>query len=164
MTEELNPIDLYFAIREERVKLASMEPENEIIEYFTKYLAAARAVYLTHQNSHWVCKGYSKHILYQRLYEGASERVDQIAEKMLGLYDRDYLDLDKLNKYTSELMIVGSSDLENSLNVEKQFISIANDLYNKMKDEGQSTLGIDDMIPAHVSSAEESIYLLNGMV
>jgi DNA-binding ferritin-like protein len=161
---EMNPIDQYFAIREGRIKIAFLENEDEIIELFTKYLAAARAAYMTHQNSHWICKGYSKHLLYQRLYESVSVTVDQIAEKMLGLYNRDFLDLDKLNQYTSQFMKIGPNDIENSLEAEKQLISTANELLEKVKQEGKSTLGLEDMIPAHVSTAEEGIYLLNGLL
>lgn len=164
---EINPIEQYFAIREGRVKLAFdedvIEEVDPTIGQFTKYLAAARATYLTHQNSHWICLGYDKHLLFQRLYENASERVDEIAEKMLGLFDRSSLNVEKLKDLTNELMIVGDNVIENSVLVEKQFIEIANNLFKSLEETGKITLGLDDMIPSHVSQAEEALYLLAGL-
>lgn len=169
---ELNPIDQYFAIREGTVKLASEEEflndeqpiQDPAIDKFIRYLASARVVYLVHQNNHWICKGYEKHLLFQRLYESALERVDEIAEKFAGLFGRESVDLIRLKDYTNELMIVDVDCIKSSLDIEKQFISIAGELMNVLEETGKDTLGIQDMIPSHVSSAEESIYLLNGLI
>lgn len=164
MTEK-NPLDLYYDMKEGRIKLASKENSSGAVELLNNYISLLRVIYLVHQNGHWKCAGsnfYGDHLLFERLYNNAKDRVDAIAEKLIGIYGNDSFDhkvsLDKiaeLNKFNSE------DHIDNSLEAEKAFIQYAEDVYNRIKEMGEMTLGLDDLIMGQVSEAEESVYLLN---
>jgi len=162
---EKNPIDLYFDMKEGRIKLASKADKTVSIGLLNEYLAMLRLVALIHQHGHWKCKSpefYANHLLFERIYDNAAERVDGIAEKLIGLYGNAALKHDgqtklinKMNKYTSD------DHIQNSLDAEKDFIEMAEDLYNRIKEIGEMTLGLDDLIMAQSSEAETSVFLLS---
>lgn len=164
MIDEKNPIDLYFDMKDGRIKLASKADKTATIGLLNDYIAMLRLVNLIHQHGHWKCKGpefYGNHLLFERLYDNSSARVDVAAEKLIGLYGNGSLKHDtqtklinKMNKYTSD------DHIQNSIDAEKTFITIAEDLYNRVKEIGEMTLGLDDMIMAQSSEAETSVYLL----
>ena len=160
---EKNPIDLYFDMKEGRIKLAAKKSEKAPA-LLDKYVAFLRVAYLVHQTGHWKCKSsefYGNHLLFQRIYEDAADRTDEVAEKLIGLFGNSALDdegqlklMYKLNHYNSDDRIA------NSLEVEEDFIKLATSVYETIKENGQMTLGLDDMIMNHVNKAETAVYLL----
>ena len=57
-------------------------PQLSVILSHLKFLSSL------HQNHHWITNGdpfYGDHLLFQRLYEGAIEDIDAIAEKSIGV-------------------------------------------------------------------------------
>jgi hypothetical protein len=63
--------------------------------------------------------------------------------------------VDELTKFFNP-----DGDIESSLKAEKAFQTFATNLYNDLKESGELTLGVDDMIMGHVSSSEVNTYLL----
>lgn len=165
MIDEKNPIDLYFDMKEGRIKLAKKADRTATVGMLNEYVAMLRVVTIVHQHGHWKCKGqefYGNHLLFERLYNSSISRLDTVAEKLIGLYGNVALKhseqtelINKLNKYTSD------DHIKNSLEAEKDFITMAEDLYNRVKEIGEMTLGLDDMIMAQASEAETSLYLLD---
>lgn len=163
--DDKNPIDLYFDMKNGRIKLASKADRTAAIGMLNEYVAMLRLITLIHKHSHWKCKApefYGNHLLFERIYNNANDRADAAAEKLIGLYGNDALKHDtqtklmnKLNKYTSE------DHIQNSLDAEKDFISMAKELYDKLKEVGELTLGLDDLIMSQANEAEVSVYLLN---
>jgi DNA-binding ferritin-like protein len=135
------------------VKTAQVSP----VELMSKYVALLRAIYLLHQRNHWEAKQYSNHLLFQRLYEGTQEMLDEAAEKTMGLYG----ELKVYNESAiSEKFYDAEHPMESSLKAEKAFQDFAKKLYDALKKSDQLTLGLDDMIMSQVSKSELHCYLL----
>lgn len=127
------------------------------------YVAALRAIYIIHQQKHWLSKGdsfYGNHLMFQRLYESAQKDLDLAAEKFIGLFGDECLDLNLQNQLLSKLLSK-FNDEDNNLAVEKDFLVFTNHAYECFKSEGKLTKGLDDMIMSIASNREEAIYLLS---
>jgi len=131
------------------------------------YLATLKAIYLIHQHSHWTTKGsdfYGNHLLFERLYEAAQQRADEAAEKFIGVFGEEALDLefqnDLLNKVLAKFKAASEDPTERSIAAEKQFLKLSQDAYDAFKEEGVMTLGLDDMIMSIANKSEEAVYLL----
>lgn len=131
------------------------------------YIATLKAMALIHQHSHWTTKGppfYSDHQLFERLYNSALKDLDLAAEKFIGLFSDKCLDYDLqadlLHKLLLKYKALEGSPLRMSVSVEKDFLQFSKKAYNCFEEEGNLTLGLDDMIMAIASSREEAVYLL----
>ena len=129
------------------------------------YISFLRAIYLIEQNDHWEVKSsgfYGDHLLMQRLYESTLENVDSIAEKGIGLFGTDVVDIGAqltliktiIDKYK------GLKPLERSLAAVQDFLDVSTKTYEDLKKNGDMTLGLDDLILSIHSEQETSIYLL----
>jgi DNA-binding ferritin-like protein len=129
------------------------------------YISFLRAIYLIEQNDHWEVKSsgfYGDHLLMQRLYETTLENVDAIAEKSLALFGSDTLNISAqitliktiIDKYKD------LKPLERSLAAVQEFLQISTHTYKEIKDSGDMTLGLDDLILHIHSDQETSVYLL----
>ena len=166
----MNPLDLYFELRNGQIKMAqvlseTVSEDSDAGKTLNTYVAMLRLVYLVHQNSHWKCKCnsfYGNHLMFQRLYEDALARLDGSAEKLIGIFGNDCLDVKQHASLIGELMDQFCSDdqVKNSLEVEKAFQKISDVTYNKIKELNKMTLGLDDMIMANHSASETATYLL----
>lgn len=164
--EDKNPIDMYFDMKEGRVKLAQKEEgDSGAVSLFNKYLALTRLLAIVFQHSHWKCKGtnfYGNHLLLQRIYGDAAVLVDGVAEKLIGVWGNDAL------QHSNQLSIMasafeafsGDDPMENALGVTELFLEFSDDMYNRLKEMNELTLGVDDMIMANASKVEEFAYLL----
>lgn len=139
------------------------------VKFLATYVSFLRALYLIHQNNHWVSKGhnfYSNHVLLQRLYESAQSNADKAAEKVVGLYGSDAIsiieqasDIKKfMSRYTDKNPIV------NSLNAERDFLKAADKLYKMLKEANEMTLGLDNLLQDICSDREEAVYLLQQVL
>lgn len=138
---------------------------DRIEELCCYYIASLRSIALIHQNNHWLVKGhnsYANHLLFERIYASAQEDSDLMAEKMVGVFNADCLDIalqakiisKQLSKYTGEDFLL------NSLEAETDFIAFSKHFYETLKEQEELTLGLDDAIMAVSSSREEAVYLL----
>jgi len=134
-------------------------------KFLSTYTAFLRALYLIHQNNHWISKGhnfYSNHTMLQRLYESAQENADKAAEKVVGLYGSDSINIldqaSDIKKFMSRY--TDKNPLVNSLNAEKDFLKAAQKLYDMLSEADELTLGLDDLILSICSDREEAVYLL----
>ena len=131
------------------------------------YIATLKAIYLIHQQNHWLTKGndfYGDHLLFQRIYESAQEDLDGAAEKFVTLFGDECLDYrlqaDLLNKLLLKYGKLSEDPVACSLQIEKDFIKYSKSAYDCFEKEGTMTLGLDDFIMATSSSREEAVYLL----
>jgi len=129
------------------------------------YVDHLRALYMVHQQNHWETNGnnaYGNHLLFQRLYEGVEELVDEAAEKTIGVYDKlskgDVTSIVK--KYEVELTDDPDAYVKSSLDAERDFQQLAEKVYHTLKETSTLTLGVDDMIMSQVSKSEVHAYLL----
>ena len=129
------------------------------------YIAFLRSLYIIHQNNHWTCSGpnfYGNHLLFERLYLSAQDNADLAAEKIVGIFGKESVNLTNqaqlinkiVSKYNNENHIV------NSLKAETDFLILSEKIYEQLKQTENLTLGLDDAIMAIASKREEAIYLL----
>lgn len=135
------------------------------------YIASLKGMALIHQHSHWTTKGeafYGDHLLFERLYTSALENLDLAAEKFIGLFGDSCIDYDVqadlLHKVLLKYKNLEGSQVQMSLEVEKDFLKFSKEAYNTLEDEGTLTLGLDDMLMAIASQREESCYLLQQVL
>ncbi len=162
--DDKNPIDIYFDMKEGRVKLAKKKDAGSA-SLMNGYLALARTMVLVFQHSHWKCKGsnfYGNHLLFSRIYDDAGDIVDSIAEKLIGVFGNESLKHSEQVSNMSEVFeqFSGEDHFSNSLGIAELFLQLSEDVYNRIKEMNEMTLGLDDMIMAHSSKVEEFVYLL----
>jgi DNA-binding ferritin-like protein len=165
-TKKINVIDQYYDMINGRVKLASENKESTASKLLCTYLAMQRTMYLVFQHSHWKCKSpafYANHLLFDRIYNKSKDLVDNTAEKIIGVFGNDSLNHEEQAKMIASLSekYTTENHLTNSLEISKDFIRVADDIYSKLKESGDITLGIDDMIMSQCNSVEKFIYLLS---
>lgn len=129
------------------------------------YIATIRAIALIHQNNHWITKGknfYGNHLLFERIYGTAIEDADAMAEKFIGVFNTDCVDLQIQSKIIQHTLEKHNSDnlIKNSLEAEKEFVEISQHFYDKLKEEERMTLGLDDSIMGVSNNSEARQYLL----
>lgn len=131
------------------------------------FIASLQAMSIIHTRNHWRCKGdafYSEHKLFERLYEASLEDLDSAAEKFVGLFGPECLDLETqalfLNKALLNYKNSEGSSAAQSLAFERDFLKLCKDAYDCFEKEGKMTLGLDDFLMATASSHETAVYLL----
>jgi len=140
-------------------------------DVFVTILSFANALHYMYQNMHWKSSGesyYGDHLLFQRLYEGVAEEIDQIVERAIGISGNDDFikpasNLHKAASILEELMNddMSSKDFSKvAMEAEKKFINFIDESIKIFEDEGVMTTGLEDLLPAFVSKHEEHMYLL----
>lgn len=131
------------------------------------YIATLKAMVLIHQGNHWVTKGenfYGSHLLFEKIYQSASENLDSAAEKFVGLFGDECLSYalqaEFLNKVLLKYNNLSDSPFAASIAVEKDFLKFSQDAYNCFEEEGRLSLGLDDLILSIANEREEAIYHL----
>jgi len=134
-------------------------------EMFAEYVGMLQGLAMVHQTAHWTSKGdnyYGDHLLFDRIYQSVSANIDLAAEKLIGIFGAKFMDPKKHAEYTKTFVDkYDNKDLtERSLEAEIDFLSFSEDLYEKIKENGDLTLGLDDLIMAVASEHETNVYLL----
>jgi len=131
------------------------------------YIATLKSIALIHQHGHWTTQSdtfYSEHLLFERIYDSALEDLDLAAEKFIGVLGTEVMDYafqaELLNKVLLKYKNLEGSPVEMSLTIENDFLKFSQSAYDCFEEEGEMTLGLDDMIMAIASKREESVYLL----
>ena len=140
------------------------------VESLQWVLSCLRAQYWSYQQSHWIVRGrtfYGDHLLFQRLYESVTEQTDVLAEKMVATYGPDAVHaLDLGAKF--EVWIRRWDEVEcvhqRGLLSEADFQKIIERTYNRLKEKGQLSLGMDDFLMATASEHETNQYLLRQLL
>lgn len=135
-------------------------------------LAGLRALYFTHQQNHWTCRGanfYGDHLLFQRLYEKIADEIDTVAEKCVGVGDESTVDLQfqlktvfqMLKDSSTSSVTVGSSDYaKKSLSAEYTFLNLCDVVRSTLDAQGKLSIGIDNMIAGIMDVHESHVFLL----
>jgi DNA-binding ferritin-like protein len=129
------------------------------------YIAFLRSIYLQHKNDHWRAKGanfYGDHLLLDRIAETAEKDADLAAEKLIGVYSEEVLDLSMQAEMIHKTLqnFTSGDPIETSLAIETKFLAFSEKFYKLLEKEGKMTLGVDDMIMSIASHREEAVYLL----
>jgi len=151
----MNPIETYFELKKEA-------QETDPGRLLCTYLAYLRALYNIHQQSHWLCQSHGAHLMFDRIYNEKQTMVDEMAEKIIGVFGKEPIDLKHQASVIQQIMdkYSGEDHFENSLEAEKGFQELSNKVYGVLKKSGDITMGLDDMIMAQFSMSEEAVYLI----
>jgi DNA-binding ferritin-like protein len=140
---------------------------DKCVKVAALYVATLKAISLIHQHNHWTTHGemfYAEHLLFERLYKSSIEDLDLAAEKFIGLFGDEALNYkfqtELLSKVLSKYNNLEGDPVEMSLAVEKDFIKFSDDAYKCFDEQGELSLGLDDMIMSIASKREEAVYLL----
>lgn len=145
-----------------------IEKSSRAGQLMAKYCATLRGLAIIHQQAHWVTKStsfYGDHLLYDRIYNDTLDHIDQVAEKTVGVFDKECMDLSTHIKTCQDFINTVlekdyADNMERGLTAEKMFLDYSKKLYDYLKESGDMTLGIDDMIMSIANKHEEFVYLL----
>jgi len=142
--------------------MKKLAQQRKPLELMSLYVVFLKALYLLHQQNHWKTPGYAEHLLFQRLYEGVQEPLDEAAERTVGLFG-DLIKQEKVSAMVQQFAAKGDSAvdfLQSSLDAEVAFQEFAKRVYEMFKDSGTITLGLDDLLMSHCSLGEVRVFLL----
>ena len=129
-------------------------------------LAYLRALYQFYQSTHWKSSGdhyYADHLLYQRLYEGVQEELDEVAEKLIGISGETNAVEPVNSGETAVKFLAGMIDddtpasefPQRAIAAEKKFL----DMIDKIMNDGVSN-GVEDLLQGICNTHETHLYLL----
>jgi DNA-binding ferritin-like protein len=166
-----------------RVPHDSLQNDNALAEWFgvdyaelSVILVHLRFLYVLHQTHHWSAMGdpfYGDHQLFQRLYESTAEQIDDVAEKAVGMGSERNVDLctqlQQLFKLSAGTATNGSvpqsSELvRRSLYAEKRFVELIGNMLDRLREQGKSTNGIENLLQGLADAHERAIYLLKRRI
>lgn len=108
-------------------------------------------------------------ILYSEIYEKASEYYDSFVERAIGLTEDEMMAcpiciMQKIGEEASEYLSPcnkGSDEIASmALDMVKEYILDIENTYNALKDSGEITLGLDDLLMSTSNELERYVYLL----
>lgn len=142
-----------------------------VVNFAALYIANLRAIYLIHQNNHWLASGdnfYGNHLLFEKIYKSAQDNADAAAERFIGLFGSECANYSLQVKLIHQIMTKYSksenSPAEQSLAAEKDFIKISDEFYDFLDKQGKMSAGLDDLILSISSEREEAIYFLSRIL
>ena len=133
------------------------------------YLASLQSSTIILQICHWKSVGkssYSNHLMFERAYGISQDTLDKAAEKFVGIFGSECLDLSLQNDLRAKVLTrYESYDNPENLSkmailIEKDIIKYSQDLYNLLEKENLLTLGLDDFIMSTSSRHEEIVYFI----
>jgi hypothetical protein len=157
-----------------------MNKPPAVVETLQWLLALLRAQYWMYQNLHWEVQGdaaYGNHLLFQRIYEGddaegedddgVQGEVDALAEKMVGTYGNAAVSsaalIDKVNRWLHTWDQVDCL-FRRALYSERCARICIRRTYERLKDLGAISLGMDDFLMGLDSGHETNEYLLRQVL
>ena len=133
-----------------------------------------RALSFLHQTHHWQSAGpdfYSDHLLFERLYNTVNTQIDKVAEKSIGLGNSGLVhykhSLDNMPKFLfaiDDANILSDSlsqkMVKKSLVAEKSFLAAGEKIMDILKEKGQLTRGLEQLLGTILDEHEGLVYLL----
>jgi DNA-binding ferritin-like protein len=130
-------------------------------------LAALLALHQFYFFAHWTSQGegfYGDHQLFTRLYEGAQEDFDSVAERLVGHGGNQALDpaaiFTQASAMSAQWIGEGASIPSAALVAEQAVQEALTNAYGTMDQSGGLSLGIDDLLMSLASRHEGNQYLL----
>jgi DNA-binding ferritin-like protein len=129
------------------------------------YIALLQAVYVSHKQSHWLAAGenfYGNHLLLDRIAKTAEEDTDLAAEKLIGVFGSDALDLNMQSQLLGHTLKHFSSDnaTQTALDIENKFLTYSKKFIEVLEKEGKLTDGLSNCIQGIADRREGAVYLL----
>lgn len=129
-------------------------------------IGVLRALVITQHAYHWQSSGanyYADHTLYQRLYTESEEDIDGIAERAVGTGGRELTNYHHQLTTASFFMKAISHQkplYEEALDGEQAFIKLVEFAMKSLKEKGQLSPGIEQLLGDVLNKHESHVYLL----
>lgn len=134
------------------------------MESYQYILGAFKCAELYQHFNHLTAKGdYSDHLLLGEIYESYVDHFDSFAEKGIVTYGEELVAMDgilKMQMMCYKQQTPGQNAIQNALAMEKHILGELTELYDELKEAGELSLGLDDLIMSTCSGIERNIYLL----
>jgi DNA-binding ferritin-like protein len=124
--------------------------------------AVLRAVQKIEHAAHWRAS-YESHLLFQRLYEGISDEIDDVGEKCIGFGAEvvcDTLDMTAIEQLVITRGQGIITDLSSCIFFEEMLVEVIDIVFDTLKESGLFTEGIGNMLAGMRDNHEKSLYLL----
>ncbi len=132
------------------------------------------------QTLHWQINGqsfYGDHLMFQRIYETFDDQIDAVAEKAVGLGNEKLVDSGKitktldifLNHIRSNAPTAVMDDNKQSFSIKGKyalevFIQTVEKIMLELKDKGELSKGLDNLLAGILDIQESNLYLLKQRV
>lgn len=145
-------------------------------ELVMNYLGHLRMMHLWFHGAHHLVSGVSfsgDHVsLFGTIYLEIQEQIDGAIEKFVGLIGEDMGDplaittkaLEVMHGYQSPAHRSATAIALTGLQIEKDFLSLSEEIYATLKQSDALSLGLDDFFMATASAHETFVYLLQQRV
>jgi len=139
------------------------------------FLDLLRALQLLYQTAHWQASGpnfYSDHKLFERLYKQTTEDIDAVGEKAVCLGSERLVDyrhsLENMTAFlgaSEDQSVCREPALETphvsmAHRAETAFLKAGEKLFVILKDKGQLTKGVENLLGGILDKHESNLYLL----
>jgi DNA-binding ferritin-like protein len=152
-------------------KQANHTPEHDVAQRLLSHLLAAlRAAQQSHWTMHWQVQGtsfYGDHQMFERLYEGLTEEIDTLAEKMVAGFGEGVVSLPEQMQWQAYLAHEWDKDDDlyyRALHIEQYLQKHFKQTYDALKRIDQMSLGLDDFLMSTANSHETNLYLLGQRI
>lgn len=139
---------------------------NTRTELLQGVFATLWAQYIHYWTSHWQVVGdtsYGNHLMFERIYTGIKDEIDQLAEKMVAMCGVDSVDccviMPMAQKCLQSWKGIDCLHLR-SLKAEADLQECLQYVVDEMRKQGSITLGLDDFLLAVASQHETHQYLV----
>jgi len=128
-------------------------------------LAALRAAHWSHWTSHWQVKGapyYGDHLLLDKIYNGITEDIDTLAEKIVAYFGGDAVDpVCQAQMMQAFLELNFYEDpIQRALQIELVILQLIEETFRLLEGMGKLPLGVNDYLAAAANTHETFVYLL----
>jgi DNA-binding ferritin-like protein len=148
------------------VELVPTQPAVDVCKPLTDLLSLLYAIYNLYYVAHWKSGSdsqYGDHELFGRMYGEIPDRLDALAEKIIGTFGADCICQVELLAATGTWLVrwkVAGSLLDQALMAEDDLQTTVESVYNFLKTNDSISLGMDDFLMGLASEHETNLYLL----
>jgi len=129
-------------------------------------LGFLRAMHWNYWTAHWQVKGqtfYGDHLLFQRLYEGMTDEIDGMAEKIVGIYGSEAVgghdSIDRAHNVLARWC--GNPDLySRAIQTEQEFQILTKGTIDLLDSKGHLSIGLENFLQDLADKHETNLYLL----
>ena len=157
------------------IDLSGVKPEEDaLVENMGNVIAMLRAMHMWFHAAHHVSYGMpfgGDHFsLYDKIYTGIQEEIDDFIERAIGLSGKQEVACPVgiigeahriLKEFPSPAKIEGCEMAEGGRTIVKVYLELLDQVSMNIEDAGQMTRGLDDLIASSASVHEGYYYLLN---
>jgi DNA-binding ferritin-like protein len=160
----------------QEIKISEPKKVDIKIEPLMEFLACLKMNLNYIQAAHWISKGssfYGDHLMFEKIYNELGGEMDAYAEKIIALSSDEVVNPIEVLRMAAERLpkvieFSGDHDGDDltmyAINSEKYVLSELEKLYDMLKEQNETTMGLDDLLMEIHNNHESHIYLLKQRI